>query len=90
MHVFGKRYLLSGDDVYEILDLIGLPCIDMVEINREYTSISYMTNYDIHILKMYKEKLGEDGSKGIHWNWCIFCYIHGNCMLYRFYCDVCR
>ena len=68
---------------------LGMPEIDMGDINRSSTSVPYMANDDLHTLKRCEEKLGEDGSKRTHRNWCRLCYRHGKCTLSKLYCEEC-
>ena len=55
--------LLPGNDRSQSLDRLGLPDIEMLEITRAFTSVSSVTNDDLHTLQRCEEKLGEDGSK---------------------------
>ena len=63
---------------YHNLDHLGVPEIDMVVITIPSISVSSMTNYDLHKLKMYEENLGEGGSKRTNNNWCRVFYRHVN------------
>ena len=57
----------------------------MVYINRSCTSVSYMINNNLNILKIYEEKLEDGGSKITHRNWCGVFYGSGKYMLSRIY-----
>ena len=41
---------MPGNGRYRTFNLLGVPYIDMVNINRSSTSVPYMTNYDLHTL----------------------------------------
>ena len=66
------------------LGQLGVPDIGIVSIPRAKTSVSYMTNDDIHTLQRYEENLREYGSMRPHWNQCKVCYGHRKCTLSRF------
>ena len=61
----------------------------MAEINIISTSVSSITDYDLHMLKRYQEKSGDYEDKRTHRNWCRFCYRYGRLILSGFYCGVC-
>ena len=46
-----------------------------------------MTKYVLHIIKRYKDRLGEGVSKITHWNCCRVCYRNGKCILSIFFRD---
>ena len=48
-------YMLPGSGRYKSFDCLGTTNIDMVNINRVSTSVSYITNDELHTLKIYEE-----------------------------------
>ena len=48
--------LLPGNSRSHNFDHLRVTDIEMVDITREFTSVSLMTNYYLHILKSYEEK----------------------------------
>ena len=58
--------------------------IGRVEITIASTSLSSITNNDLHTINTHAEKLEEERPKITHRNQCRVCYRHGKCMLYSF------
>ena len=58
--------LFPSELSYHTLDCLGVSYINMVEINLSSTSMAFMTNYELHTVNKFKEKLGGDGSKITH------------------------
>ena len=52
--------LLLGVGRFQTLDPLGAPYIETVGINRASTSVSSMTNDDLHTLRRYEEKVGKE------------------------------
>ena len=51
--------LFPGGRRYHTFSFLGFQYIEMVETNISYTTVLYITNYVLHILKRYEEKLGD-------------------------------
>ena len=78
-----------GGSRSQTFNCLGVPDIEMVDINILSTSVSSMTYDDLHTLNRYEEKVGESISTRTHHNLSRVCYRHGKYMLSRIYCAKC-
>ena len=49
--LFLDTYMLKGDGISQTFDIIGGPEIGMVDTPRASTSVSSITNYNLHTIK---------------------------------------